>query len=157
MNRFYFYLYIVIPHLELVWVNLISCNCSSIWINKRYCDSFILGISHRLHSPSPQIQLIIVDSYQIIRVIHHVAVPLNIVLPAVLFSYHYTVGTHPQEEVHPALAPLIPFSIVKLKGQQHHKYYIYISRLINQPQKQLNSQQKHTQGGIRVIKNLFNT
>ena len=83
-------------------------------------DVSFFSISYALHRAGPQLPIVVIHSHQAIRMIHHIAVSLDIALPAVLFSYYHTLGTHPPEEVHPALATLIPFGIVALERQHHY-------------------------------------
>lgn len=109
-------------------------DCCCIGTYKSNCKPASLCIPHGLHCPRPQITPIVIHSHQIIRMIHHIAIPLNIALSTVIRSNHHTLRTHLPEKVHPAFVPFIPFAVVTLKGMHHHQLYISISRLFFQPQ-----------------------
>ena len=113
---------------SLHWVGYIGC----VWVNQNYRNIVLPCIPDTLHGSRTQISLIIINRYQVVSLIHHVAIPFDITLPAVLVPNHFFLAAMPQDKLHPALASFIPLGIMADKRQGYDQLNVTISRLLLQ-------------------------
>ena len=112
----------------LYWISYIGC----VWMNQNYRNLLLPCIPDTLHCPGSQISLIIINRHQVAGLIHHVAIPLDITLTAILVSNDFFPAAMLQDELHPALAALIPLGVMADKRKGYDQFNITISWLLLQ-------------------------
>lgn len=91
-------------------------------MNQNYRNIVLPRISDTLHCTGPQIPYIVINCHQVVGLIYHVAISLDIALTAIFVSNDLFFAAMLQDKLHPALAALIPLSIMADKRQGHNQF-----------------------------------
>ena len=81
---------------------------------------------------------------------YHVAISLDIALTAIFVSNDLFFAAMLQDKLHPALAALIPLSIMADKRQGHNQFNIFVSRLFLQTKDLFSRPHINTQGAANI-------
>lgn len=132
--------------MELHWIGYIGC----VWVNQNYWNIVLPCVPDTLHRAGSQIPCIIINSHQVIGLIYHVAISLDIALTAIFVSDDLFSAAMLQDELHPALAALNPLGVMADKRQGYNQFNISVSRLLLQAKDLFSSPHIHTQGTANI-------
>ena len=119
-------------------------------MNQNYRNIVLPRISDTLHCTGPQIPHIVINCHQVVGLIYHVAISLDIALTAIFVSNDLFFAAMLQDKLHPALAALIPLSIMADKRQGHNQFNIFVSRLFLQTKDLFSRPHINTQGAANI-------
>ena len=119
-------------------------------MNQNYRNIVLTRISDTLHCPGSQSSHIVINCHQVVGLIYHVAISLDIALTAIFVSNDLFFAAMLQDKLHPALAALIPLSIMADKRQGHNQFNIFVSRLFLQTKDLFSRPHINTQGAANI-------
>ena len=128
----------------------LPCYHCGVWVNQNYWNIVLPCISDTLHCPRTQIPRIVINCHQIVGLIYHVAISLDIVLTAILVSDDLFFAAMLQDKLHPALAALIPLGIMADKREGYNQFNIFVSGLLLQTKDLFSRPHINTQGAANI-------